>query len=222
MEKVIKAVLFDFDGVVVDTEGQYAEFWSAVGRKYLPGRKDFAMEVKGRSLKDIFEKDFPDVVTQETIRHGLDEAEKEMRYDYIPGVRGFVRALRTKGIRTAVVTSSDNVKMSFVYKACPEMSDMFDRVFTANDYNESKPSPDCFITAARYFGFSAGQCVVAEDSVNGLKAAEASGAFVLGLATTNPAEVVEKYADMVIPNFAGLTPEKLQRAFENAACLNVE
>ncbi len=59
--------------------------------------------------------------------------------------------------------------MNRVYALRPEIATMFDRVFTSEDYCESKPSPDCFITAARYFGFEPGQCVVAEDSINGLK-----------------------------------------------------
>jgi len=137
-----------------------------------------------------------------------------MRYDYIPGAPAFVQALRDSGIKTAVVTSSDNAKMNRVYALRPEIATMFDRVFTSEDYCESKPSPDCFITAARYFGFESCQCVVAEDSINGLKAAGASGSFVLGLSTTNTPETVGKYADLVIPDFSNFTIKGLETAFE--------
>ena len=125
-----------------------------------------------------------------------------------------MQALRDSGIKTAVVTSSDNAKMNRVYALRPEIATMFDRVFTSEDYCESKPSPDCFITAAKYFGFEPCQCVVAEDSINGLKAAGASGSFVLGLSTTNTPETVGKYADLVIPDFSNFTIKGLETAFE--------
>ena len=214
MHKGLKAVLFDFDGVIVDTEEQYTEFWADVARHYLPKEKDFATRIKGQSLTDVFDRYFPDSAVQESIRHNLDEAQKTMRYDYIPGAPAFVQVLRDSGIKTAVVTSSDNAKMNRVYALRPEIATMFDRVFTSEDYCESKPSPDCFITAARYFGFEPCQCVVAEDSINGLKAAGASGSFVLGLSTTNTPETVGKYADLVIPDFSNFTIKGLETAFE--------
>ena len=105
MHKGLKAVLFDFDGVIVDTEEQYTEFWADVARHYLPKEKDFATRIKGQSLTDVFDRYFPDSAVQESIRHNLDEAQKTMRYDYIPGAPAFVQALRDSGIKTAVVTS---------------------------------------------------------------------------------------------------------------------
>ena len=69
MEKTMtaKALLFDFDGVVADSEKYYTGFWNGIGKTYL-GREDFGLEVKGRTLVSIFDKFFPRIVWQELER----------------------------------------------------------------------------------------------------------------------------------------------------------
>lgn len=197
----LKAVLFDFDGVVVDTESQYTVFWEKIGSLYVPDDKTFAKSLKGCTLKEIFNKHFPSEDTRAEIKHALEDFQKTMNYSFIPGVENFIAELKANGIITAVVTASDKTKMNAVYNVKPEIKDMFNRVFTSEDYKESKPSPDCYISAARHFELAPAQCIVMEDSVNGLKAAAASGSAVIGLATTNPRSVVSKYSDKVIDNF---------------------
>ncbi len=218
MEYRFKAVLFDFDGVVVDTESQYTVFWDGINRKYLPEFENFAQKLKGNTLAEVFDKYFPSEETRAEIRKDLNDFQRTMAYPDIPGVVEFVKNLRAAGVKTAVATSSDRDKMNFVYEARPELREMFDKIFTAEDYRESKPSPDCYITAARNFGFAPEECVVIEDSINGLRAASASGSMVIGLTTSNPAEVVEKYSDVVIPDFRGFTPGDADKVFCDRFC----
>ena len=59
MEYSFKAVLFDFDGVVVDTESQYTIFWDEINEKYLPEVENLALKLKGNTLVEVFEKYFP-------------------------------------------------------------------------------------------------------------------------------------------------------------------
>lgn len=218
MGYAFKAVLFDFDGVVVDTESQYTVFWDRINKDYLPEVGNFALKLKGNTLAEVFGKYFPSEETRAEIREKLNDFQRTMTYPDIPGVEEFVNSLRAAGIKTAVATSSDRDKMNFVYGARPELRDMFDKIFTAEDYRESKPSPDCYITAARHFGFAPEECIVIEDSVNGLQAAAASGSMVIGLTTSNPAEVVEKYSDIVIPDFRGFTPGDADKVFRDRFC----
>lgn len=213
MAYAYKVFLFDFDGVVVDTEDQYTTFWDEMNRRYVPQVKNFAQILKGNTLVEVFKKYIPLESDRQTIRRELDEFQHTMSYPSIPGVEAFVAALRAAGVKTAVVTSSDRAKMEAVYQQRPEIREMFDRVFTSEDYAESKPSPDCYISAARSFGFEPRECVVAEDSLNGLKSAKASGSLVVGLATTNPRSVVEEYADIVIDDFTSFTPEDADKAY---------
>ena len=137
MEYSFKAVLFDFDGVVVDTESQYTIFWDEINEKYLPEVENLALKLKGNTLVEVFEKYFPNNETRAKIKKELNEFQSTMTYPYIPGVAEFVKKLRNAGVKTAVATSSDRDKMSFVYKACPEIRNMFDSILTAEERIET-------------------------------------------------------------------------------------
>ena len=90
----IIAVLFDFDGVIMDTETQYTVFWNEQGHKYL-GEEDFGRCIKGQTLTQIYEKYFSDKPeAQEEITARLNLFEKAMSYEYIPGVEAFIADLR--------------------------------------------------------------------------------------------------------------------------------
>ncbi len=196
-----KALLFDFDGVVADSEKYYTGFWDGVGRKWLGG-EDFGKLVKGSTLKMILGKYFagkPDA--EEDIVRGLDSLEEGMTYDYIPGVVEFIKEARRRVFRTAIVTSSNLLKMRSVYAKRPEIPGLFDAVLTSEDFAASKPDPDCFLKGMARFGADAAHSVVFEDSVNGLMAGKASGALVIGLTTTNPVETVREYSSLQIPDF---------------------
>jgi len=124
-----------------------------------------------------------------------------MKFNYVEGFEEFIHSLRQKGVKTAVVTSSNREKMESVYRQRPEFKSLFDAILTSEDFEESKPSPDCYLKGAARFGVKPEDCVVFEDSFNGLKSGRASGAYVVGLATTNPAEAIAPYADQVINDF---------------------
>jgi HAD superfamily hydrolase (TIGR01509 family) len=104
-------------------------------------------------------------------------------------------------VRTAVVTSSNRVKLEAVYQAHPEFRGLFDAILTSEDFSASKPDPDCYLKAARRLGASREECVVFEDSFNGLRSGRAAGMHVVGLATTNPADAIRPFCDEVIKNY---------------------
>jgi HAD superfamily hydrolase (TIGR01509 family) len=200
--KNIKAALFDLDGVVLDTESQYSEFYGSIGREFHPEVPDFAWRIKGMTLSQIYDAWFcgqPELQAEITRR--LYAFEANMKYEYIKGFEAFMQALKEKGIKTAIVTSSNDEKMQSVYQARPELKTLFDRILTSKDYAASKPAPDCYLRAAELFGVEPTECVVFEDSINGLKSGRASGAFVVGLTTTNPREKVEPLSDLTVADF---------------------
>lgn len=93
------AFLFDLDGVVFDTEGQYSEFWREMGVKYFSD-SDVGAGIKGQTLRQIFDVYFPgNTIVQEDIRKALNDFESRMEYPYVPGVERFLEELRTGGIR---------------------------------------------------------------------------------------------------------------------------
>lgn len=206
----VKVALFDFDGVVMDTEGQYTVFWDKIGEKIL-GRKGFCHEIKGTTLIQIFDRFFSGdlAVYRDEIASQLFDFEKNMCLEYVPGADVFIRRLKEEGVRTAIVTSSNTEKMEVVLAAHPELHEMFDLILTDKDFRASKPDPDCFLQGMRKLGGTAEDTVVFEDSFHGLAAGRASKAKVVGLATTNPADAIAPCCDIVIPDFVGLTPAEL-------------
>ena len=198
-------ILFDFDGVIADTESQYTIFWNKQGKDYL-GLDNFGHTIKGQTLVQIFDKYFKDMVKeQEEIVPNLNAFEKQMSYDYIPGALEFLQALKAKGIRTAIVTSSNDIKMSNAYASHPELKELVDAVLTSEHFSKSKPDPECFLKGMEVLGGTPQDTVVFEDSFHGISAGRASGAFVVGLATTNKSEALTPLCDLVIDDFTSVT-----------------
>lgn len=209
MKEIISA-LFDFDGVVMDTESQYTHFWQQIGEDY--GFPHLESQVKGQTLTYIYQTFFAGKESaQREITERLNRFEQQMQFLLVPGVESFIHSLRSHGIATAVVTSSNAQKMAAVYQAHPEVKAWFDRIFTAEQFAASKPDPDCYLLGMRTFGSTPEHTYVFEDSVNGLKAGLASGARVIGLATTFPRETVAQLCHRVIDDFQTFTLDAMLR-----------
>lgn len=209
-----RAVLFDFDGVVMDTEPQYTLFWDRIGKEYLPQYEGFGRIIKGQTLDAIYRKYFAGLeAEQPLITERLNRYEQSMDYTYVPGVERFMESLKAQGVKTAIVTSSNRQKMANVYAAHPELEQRVDRILTAEFFTRSKPAPDCFLLGAEIFGVQPHECVVFEDSFHGLQAGRAAGMTVVGLSTTHPAEAIADKCRLVIPDFQDFTYEKMCELF---------
>ncbi len=202
MDKV-KAALFDLDGVVFDTEPQYTVFWGAQCREFHPEHPGLEHEIKGQTLDQIYDAWFDGDLKEirPTLTQRLNDFERDMDYLYVAGFEDFITYLRKQDIKTAVVTSSNQAKMQSVYRKHPEFTGLFDAILTSEDFEYSKPHPDCYLKAAARFGATPAACVVFEDSFNGLKSGRAAGMNVIGLATTNAAEAIAPFCDRVIKDF---------------------
>ncbi|MGM9737705.1 MAG: HAD family hydrolase [Candidatus Cryptobacteroides sp.] len=200
--------LFDLDGVILDTENFYTQLWSNLGEHFF-GEKNFGIKIKGQTLVKIMDDYFPSAADRKFIIDKLDDFERNMPYDYIPGAEQFIRSLKPSGIKSAVVTSSNKVKMENVYRKHPDFRDLFDYILTSEDFTESKPSPECYLKGMKLLGGNPETSIVFEDSVSGLQSGKSSGAFVVGLTTTNPSETVSQYADLIIPDFTIINPDEV-------------
>lgn len=209
IEKPI-AALFDFDGVVMDTESQYTLFWDEKGKEHHPEIPDFGHHIKGQTLTQLYEKYFlyPEEL-QPQITKELNEFETHMNFEYIPGVVDFMKELRSRGVKIAIVTSSNDKKMANAYRAHPELPDLVDRILTADMFTHSKPHPECFLMGAEVLEAPIENCIVFEDSFHGLEAGNRAGMKVVGLSTTNPASAINDKASVVIPDFVGFSYEKM-------------
>ena len=211
----MKAALFDLDGVVFDTEPQYTEFWGSQCRLYHPERPGLEQEIKGSTLTQIYDRWFSGDLESEqpVITRRLDAFEAQMRYEYIAGFEQLIADLHAHGVKTAVVTSSNQPKMESVYRAQPQFKQLFDAILTSEDFEYSKPHPDCYLKAAARFNAEPSECIVFEDSFNGLKSGRAAGMKVVGLATTNPADSIAPLSDIQITDYQHTTYQSLNERF---------
>ena len=146
-KKNIKAALFDLDGVVFDTEPQYSVFWGAQCREFHPEHPGLEHEIKGQTLVQIYDAWFSGELAEQQplITERLNKFEQQMDYIYVPGFEEYISQLRGKGVKTAVVTSSNQPKMEAVYQSHPEFRSMFDAILTSEDFERSKHDPDCYL-----------------------------------------------------------------------------
>lgn len=199
-----KAALFDLDGVLIDSETLYTQFWQRVGETYALPSPTFASDIKGTTLTDILETYFADPDTRRGVDRMLHEFENEIIYPVFPGALEFVDELRRRGIRTAIVTSSDEKKMNFLFGQHPDFASHFDAIVTACDVTHSKPHPEPYLTGAAKVKVAPEYCIVFEDSFQGLESGRRAGAKVVGISTTNPAEKVAAHCDIEAPSLASL------------------
>lgn len=208
----LKAALFDLDGVVLDTEPQYSVFWGGICRQYHPEHPGLEHEIKGQTLTQIYDRWFSGSLLseQDSITSRLNDYEQQMSYEYIAGFETLITSLRSHGVRTAVVTSSNIPKMESVYRHQPGFTSLFDAILTSEDFDRSKPDPDCYQKAAQKLDAESDECIVFEDSFNGLRAGRAAQMAVVGLATTNTVEAIRPLSDLQLKNYEGLTFEQLE------------
>ena len=203
-----RGVLFDLDGVLLDSEGNYTIFWAQMDKEYPTGIENFASYIKGLHLTRILGFFDSDDVRRQVLERLLD-FERDTKYEFFPGALDFVRRLRDAGIPMAIVTSSDHKKMQALYEQYPEFPTLFDHIITGDMVTKAKPDPDCFLLGAQLLGIDIKDCIVFEDSRNGLIAGRASGARVIGLATTLSAQAVDELSDMTLEAVSQLSVEQM-------------
>lgn len=204
----VKTALFDFDGVVVDTEPIYDIFWNEAGKRYGLGIDNFAAVIKGTTLPYIMDKYFSDrseEFRQMVVKEST-EYESTMPLPAMPGSMEFLHMLKDKGVQIGLVTSSDDSKIARAFKL-HHLENMFDTVVTADRITKGKPDPMCYLLAASDLGVSPADCLVFEDSFAGIQAGTDAGMRVIGLSTTNPVESLKDKVYEVIPNFEKITYE---------------
>lgn len=201
--------LFDLDGVLIDSEKEYSRIWRTVNQIYPSGTESIESVIKGCTLDKILDDYYPDSVIRELVIKKLYELEQQMRYEMLPGAAQMLGALKTKGIPSALVTSSNDVKMKHLDEELPELRNSFDFIVTADLISASKPDPEGYLLAAGKLGVNPVKCVVFEDSLQGVKAGRNAGAFVIGMAGTLPAETIAPYCDLVVDSMTQIELDSL-------------
>jgi HAD superfamily hydrolase (TIGR01509 family) len=189
-------LLFDMDGVLVDSEACIAE---AAIRMF---RDDFGVKVEVAEFAPFVGTGEARYLGGVAEAHGITldvEAAKARTYglyfEIIPGhlkevrgARALVLACRERGIRSAVATSADRMKADANLRELGLSEADFDAVVTGLDVKRTKPWPDIYLEAATRIGLEPSACLVVEDAETGLRAGRAAGATCAGITTSFPAE----------------------------------
>jgi HAD superfamily hydrolase (TIGR01509 family) len=177
---MIDAILWDNDGVLVDTESLFFEASrDALARAGIAvTRDDFIDHVlrSGRNLFDqLLERGWSpaEIAALRATRNELYSNRLRQRDPAIPGVASVLRELAARH-RMALVTSSLRTHLEIAHRASGLLN-LFETVVTREDYQQSKPSPMPYLTALARMGLDPGRCVAIEDSVRGLASAAAAG-----------------------------------------------
>lgn len=204
MEHQTVGFLFDLDGVIIDTESGYDQFWGDQMRRAFPSEPELFRKIKGQTLTEIYNRYFPDPSVQERITAELNAFERDMPMPWVEGFVEFAESIRRAGYQSCVVTSSNQPKMQSVYRQHPELRSLMDFVLSSEDFHESKPAPECYLVGAARLGLKPEQCIAFEDSLNGLKSAWDAGTHVVGLTTSLSAEVIKDRCHLTCPNFKNI------------------
>jgi beta-phosphoglucomutase family hydrolase len=215
---LMKAVIFDMDGVIVDTNPHHRLAWRQYYQRYgkTLSDEDFLRHVSGKHNTDIIAHLFAgQTLTADEVLQLGNEKEALFRELYRPhlvpvaGLTAFLKALKTAGILTAVATSAPVENLDFVIDAL-KLRPYFDALLNESMVSRPKPDPEIYQQAMAKLGVEPGESVVFEDSMTGIQAARASGATVVGVATTQTPDELRPWVDEVIRDFTNMTPDRLR------------
>ena len=182
----MSAVLFDMDGVLVDSEDYWTEFQrEEILPATVPDESVDVAEVTGmnyRETYDYLEETYGTSISRERFETLFEEAAREIYRDHVEvldGLPGLLSALEARGVARAVVSSSPHEWIDIVLERF-DLEGGFDRVISAEEIDgDGKPAPDVFEYAAAELGVEPTDCVVVEDSENGVEAASRAGTTVV-------------------------------------------
>lgn len=204
----IDAVVFDMDGVIIDSRRVIEDAWRTVAgrRGKIIQNKDFDRHVHGRVGAETVRILFPDAAQEEQRRiwAEVDRVEESARYAEIPGATGFISMLGANHVLLGLATSSWPRKVGHVLRMLG-MADTFAAVVTRDDIAESKPHPEIYLKISDLLGVSVGKMLVFEDSSNGVKSAAAARAVCIGIGGE---DLEAAGAIATVPNFRCLSLDR--------------
>lgn len=212
---MIRAVIFDMDGVIVDSEPMHIE---AEKQTLLEYGVNITTEELRSYTGTTAEFEFNDLIRKYKLNTTTDSLfrEKERilfrllegKTQPTKGVLDLIRNLKKHGIKLGIATSGHR-KLAHYYLDKLGIEQLFDTVVCSEDITRSKPDPEIFLKAAKKLGVDPAECIVIEDSKLGIEAATKAGMKHIGYSNPNSGSQDLSKADYVISDFTKLDLEKL-------------
>jgi beta-phosphoglucomutase len=212
--------IFDMDGTLIDNTPYHFKSWQHLFKNHGKGvltEDTYKKEISGTPIISTLRQYFGGEYDEAGLQQLLDEKENYYREIYAPflapinGLENFLTALKNGGVKMALASSATVADINFILDKIPIRRD-FEVIIDGSRVSKGKPNPQIFLKAAEDLNAKPQNCVVFEDSLAGIKAANAAGMKVVGITTGHTADQLQP-SNLVINDYAGLTVQKLEDLF---------
>ncbi|MBE7178044.1 MAG: HAD family phosphatase [Mucilaginibacter polytrichastri] len=213
------AIIFDMDGTLLDNNPYHLQAWKkfyeAHGRTL--SDDEYLRSISGLPNSTIISRFFGGEIGTDEITRYMEEKEAHYRALYAPHIRpidgliAFLKKLQDEQIPAAIATSAIKVNIDFAMNALG-LWNYFDAVIDTSMVSKGKPDPEIYLKCASALDRRAAQCVVIEDSLAGIKGANAAGMKVVAITTAHTAAELQPH-DLAISDYNGLEPSALAELF---------
>ena len=208
---MLKAIIFDMDGVLIDSEPVHLEANKRLMEKLgLKFDKDYYMQFIGSTTEymwDKMKKDYGIVLSPDELMTISDDFVKEINgdngYPVMEGASELIHKLHEAGLKLAVASSSGMKRIISSVKKL-NVSEEINCVVSGQDLRKPKPEPDIFLKTAEELGVLPEECIVIEDSLNGMKAAKNAGMICVMYENQSLGVQDSSYADYILQSFNGI------------------
>jgi HAD superfamily hydrolase (TIGR01509 family) len=214
-----EAVIFDLDGVIVDSHPAHKHAWKALLRSFgieVPDT-ELAFVLEGQTREDILRHFLGDLTPGQVQRYGARKdailKESSLELNTINGLPEFIAQVEAAGLAIALGSSASRRRVKDTLERL-DLKRCFDVMVTGDDVVKGKPDPAIFCHAARGMGVAPENILVCEDAVAGVEAAKAVGMKCLAIAADGRSHILQRAgADRVVPDFTSVSVEDLRRLF---------
>ena len=211
-----QAVIWDMDGVLVDTAPFHLKTWHETFREkgVTFTEEDFRRNF-GQRADAIVRNTLGQALSQNEVDAIVEQKNRNFRQAVrhsikpLPGAVELIKLLNERGFRIALASSAPIENIHLLIEALG-IYNLFQSVVSGREVPESKPSPQLFLLAARRLGVDPENCVVIEDAVAGVTAAKRAGMHCVAVTSTNPPERLQE-ADLIVDTLESVAVEELEK-----------
>lgn len=214
---MLKAVIFDMDGVIIDSEPMHHKaYYDMFNEVNIKVSKEFYESFTGQSTINICKRlcdhfslnESPETLVGLKRKHYKQFFESNSSLTLIDGVLDLIKEYHSNGLTLVLASSAAMISINQIFERF-ELDQYFVAKLSGGDLKQSKPHPEIFIKAVQATGYTTNECIVIEDSTNGIEAAKSAGVYCIGFDSFHSKNQDYSKADLVIKDFNEINFNKI-------------